>query len=149
LILGGIFFITQGQIKTAKNELEKTRRKRPKVSAEIRNLDISQLRLKKKNLRREESVLKELIDGRIFLTPKLNELNKILPDNLWFKEISWKENPPSLNLRGSVFWGDKQKETETITNLVSTIGKNELLKQGFKKDPEMGPITESEERGLF
>ncbi|OQX54129.1 MAG: hypothetical protein B5M48_01530 [Candidatus Omnitrophica bacterium 4484_213] len=147
LVLGGIFFITQGQIKTAKKELEEIRRKRPKVSAEIRNLNISQLRLKKKNLRREKAVLKELIDERIFLTLKLNELNKILPDNLWFKEINWKENPPSLNLKGSVFWGDKQKETETITNLFSTMGKNELLKQGFKKDPEMGPITESEERG--
>ena len=147
LILGGIFFITQGQIKTARNELDEAVRQRPKVTAEIRNLDISKLKLKKKDLEREKSVLKKLIGGRFFLTAKLNELNKILPDNLWFKEIRWTENPLSLNFKGSIFLGDKQKETETITDLVSTIGKNEVLKEGFKKDPEMGPIGEGEKRG--
>ena len=146
IILSAIFLVTNNQIKIANDELKRIIRQQPKVSSKIKKLSISQLKLKQKDLKQQEFVLKKVIEERIFLTTKLNELNKILPDNMWVKKISWIERPISLYLKGAIFLGDKQKETEIVTNLTSVIKKNEALKKGFEKI-DMISIGRSEKRG--
>lgn len=147
LILGGVFFISNNQLKTAKDELDKVINQRPKVSAEMRGLNIPQLKSRRESLSRKNFTFKKIIGKRIFLTAKLNELNKILPEGVWIKELTWNENTPSLILKGSVFLGDKQKETEVVTNLVSVIQRDNILNEGFKKPPRIGPISQSDKRG--
>ncbi|RKY39239.1 MAG: hypothetical protein DRP75_02670 [Candidatus Omnitrophota bacterium] len=146
LILGGVFFITQTQINTAKRELEEVKSRRPKVSAQIRNLDISRLKAQRRRLKKEKAVLKNLMDKRIFLTTKLNEINKLFPENAWIRELSWREEPLYLVIKGSIFLGDKEKERETITNFASALSKNEKLIEGFER-VEMKSLSEGREKG--
>ncbi|MCD6575428.1 pilus assembly protein PilM [Candidatus Aerophobetes bacterium] len=146
LILGGVFFISNNQLRTAKDELDKVINQRPRVSAEIRGLNISQLKSRRESLKRKNFTLKRIIGKRIFLTAKLNELNKVLPEGVWIRNLTWNENPRSLILKGSVFLGDKQKETEVVTNLLSVIQKDNILNEGFKEPPRIGPISQRDKR---
>ncbi|MCK4858927.1 MAG: pilus assembly protein PilM [Candidatus Omnitrophica bacterium] len=145
LILGGVFFITDAQVRTAREELDKIKKQVPEVSAEIRSLSFTQLESKKKDIKAEKIALGRIMDKRIFLTKKLNEFNKVLPDNLWLKMLSWSRNPHRLDLKGGAFLGDRQQETESVTQMFSNIRKNAVLREGFKKDPKIGTIGEGRE----
>jgi Tfp pilus assembly PilM family ATPase len=79
------------------NELNKTLSERPKAEVNIKSDNIADLEKIKNEMEARKYILENLISSRTYLTPRLQDIVKILPHNMWLSEVNFEEKIDKKN----------------------------------------------------
>ncbi len=133
LSLGGILFI-ENKKETAKTlELERIKREAKRYPFKIESLSLENLKEKEEKLKKALGEIKKNLEK----IPKDNySLVKLIGDNategMWLKEIRFRReedlNKIHLSLQGYTYWGDIQKERESLNKFVDILKNSNILK---------------------
>lgn len=76
-----------------------------------------------------------IIKKRLYLTPLLDVIPRLLPRGLRLVELSYNndEQKTELGLRGEVYLGDKDKEAEQVKALVSALKDSQAFSKSFQE----------------
>ena len=108
------------------NELSKTLSERPKVGVNVKSDEISDLEKIKNEMETRKNLLENLISSRTYLTPRLQDMVKIMPKEMWLSEVSFEEKKDkknitkitrSFNIKGYYLVNDKLGEKDDIVNI--------------------------------
>jgi len=144
------------QTKIINSNLSEVKKVREKLGAEFSKAGKEELLKMQRELNREKTVLGRLVDKRIYLTPQLSELPRLLPAGVWLEDLRIEtktdENSGAKSIKliieGKVFASNQRKsEPELINELISNIKNSPLLMTEFRK-VELGFMEKSEEKGF-
>jgi hypothetical protein len=79
------------------NELNRTLSERPKAEVSVKSDNIYDLEKIKNEMETRKNILGNLISSRTYLTSRLQEIVKILPQNMWLSEINFEEKVDKRN----------------------------------------------------
>lgn len=79
------------------NELNKTLSERPKAEVNIKSDNLQDLEKIKNEMETRKTILANLISSRSYLTSRLQDLVKVLPQNMWLSEVSFEEKIDKKN----------------------------------------------------
>ncbi|MDO8602948.1 MAG: pilus assembly protein PilM [Candidatus Omnitrophota bacterium] len=108
------------------NELDKTLSERPKVEVNIKSDNIADLEKIKNEMEAKKNIMEDLISSRTYLTPRLQDIVKIMSKDMWLSEISFEEKIDKkntsrttrfLNIRGYCITSDKIGEKADSVNI--------------------------------
>jgi len=102
-------------------ELKRTLSERPKVEVSIKEKDIDQLERIKNKIETRKILMENIISHRTYFAPRLMDLQRILPGNIWLTEIDFEEKLDGkntakvlrhLNIKGYCVMDARIAETE-------------------------------------
>ncbi|MBU1912086.1 MAG: pilus assembly protein PilM [Candidatus Omnitrophica bacterium] len=124
-------------------ELTKTLSERPKVEVNVKSDNISDLEKIKNEMEARKNILENLISSRTYLTPRLQDIVKIIPKDMWLAEVSFEEKidkknttkiTRSLNIKGYYIVNDKVGEKDDIVNIfLGKLKESKGISKGMPK----------------
>jgi Tfp pilus assembly protein PilN len=113
---------------------------RPELGLTLGDASYEEMKEIKKELQKKAAVLNVVIDKKIFLTAKFNELPRIIPPGVWLTDLSLNESlfqgkgvKRSLTIRGMAYHQDPMRGIGMVTKFVSNLKENETFSRGFKE----------------
>lgn len=142
LILLAIYFGMFTRIAKVRSELDGVKAARPPVKTKLMVDSMSPANLEEAwgGLKQNLTALQTIIDDRVYLTVKLNELARVLPEGTWLTRFSMAERVEtparisrSLTIEGSAFSKDKSEEMGLVNRLVANLKEDEPFFKGFRE----------------
>src|SRR3989338_1505936 len=105
------------------NELSKTLSERPKVEVNVKSDSIPDLEKIKNEMESRKAVLENIITSRTYLTPRMQDIVRFMPQGMWLNEVNFEEkldkkNPSKitrfLNIRGYHIIPEKIGEKDAV-----------------------------------
>jgi hypothetical protein len=109
------------------------------VPGELQDKDLLTINASyKKKIDAMDSAIKK----RLYLTPFLDIIPRLLPKGLRLEELSYKndEEKTELDLKGTAYLGDKDKEAEQVKAFVSALKDSQVFSKSFQ-DIQAASIT--------
>ncbi|MFA5388254.1 MAG: pilus assembly protein PilM [Candidatus Omnitrophota bacterium] len=116
-------------------ELNKTLSERPKAEVNIKNDNIPDLEKVKNEMEKRKQILENLISSRTYLTFRLEDVVKVLPQNMWLSEISFEEKIDKkntsritryLNIKGYYVTDEKAGDKDIVNTFLSGLKKSRV-----------------------
>lgn len=117
------------------NELNRTLSEKPKVEVSIKSDSIPELEKMKNEMEARKYILENIMSSRTYTTARLEDIAKLLPENMWLSELRYEEKVDKknvskitryLNLKGYYLinerLGDKGVVDNFLTKLKEAIG---------------------------
>lgn len=141
-IIAGLFIcaLTFGygfyKINPLQKELASTIAARPEVPGINPAMTLDQLKSTSRETKRQLNALQDLIENQLFLTLPLDVIPRALSDGTWLTGFDFSKgqrgDSASLNLTGSVYLGDSDKEFATVNKFVANLKDNPEFSKYFK-----------------
>ena len=134
LICAATFSYGMLKMQAAREELNNTIAKRPKVSSASVNDSLESLSNTDKDFKSKLSRLDKLIKNQFYATYPLDIIPRSLPKGAWltnFSLIRDQNNKPQLNLEGLVYLVDSSKEFEVVNFFLSNLRNDKVFAQYF------------------
>lgn len=79
--------------------------------------------------------LNDLTRKKLYLTPLLDAIPRVLPEGMWLENLSLKkeEDRTDLILEGVAYLGDKGREAQLVNSFLSRLKEDEAFSQSFKE----------------
>ena len=124
------------------NELNKTLSERPKAEVNVKSDSIPELEKIKNEMEARKNTLENLIAARTYLTPRLDELAKLLPQNMWLSEISFEEKIDKkntskitrfFNIKGYYIIDEKMGDKDVVNNFLDKLKDSNTINKGMSR----------------
>lgn len=125
------------------DELNKTLSERPKVGVNVKSDEISDLEKIKNEMEARKNLLENLIANRTYLTPRLQDMIKMIPKEMWLSEINFEEKKDkkniakitrSLNIKGYYLLNDRLGEKDDTVNVfLGKLKESKVFNKGMSK----------------
>jgi hypothetical protein len=115
---------------------EETRRLisiRPKVSTVKADLSVQDLTVFNTKLKKRIESLKKTFNNRMYVTPLLNMIPKLLPDGLWLTGLTYRceSDKAEMTIRGMAYFNDADKEMQAINQFRSEFQTKKEVSEKF------------------
>lgn len=145
-----LFIALSRQARIVKNNIEQARKTRERWDRTLVSLDKKELEKVYQEWNKKKNVFSRLLDKRIYLTPYLSELPRLLPSGVWLEALRFDSKIDEkgnkfmrLIIEGNVFTGNQNKsDSDLVNELVNNIKNSPLISAGFNK-VELGFIEKS------
>jgi hypothetical protein len=113
------------------NNLINTRPETSIVPGELADKDLASI---SSSYKKKVTAMDNIIKSRLYLTPFLDVIPRVLPKGLRLVELSYKsqEDKQELNLKGIAYLGNKEKETEQVNTFISSLKDSQVFSKNFK-----------------
>ena len=124
------------------HELNKTLSERPKAGVNVKSDSIPELEKIKNEMEARKNTLENLIAARTYLTPRLDELAKLLPQNMWLSEISFEEKIDKkntskitrfFNIKGYYIIDEKMGDKDVVNNFLDKLKDSNTINKGMSR----------------
>ena len=141
-------------IRKEKKKLEKVVSIKPQISLPVASFSYEELEKTKKELETKLSVLDQMINKKVFLTDKFNELPRLIPPGAWLTNLNFKDTlskrnkvSRSLVLRGTAYHESAVREIGIVSKFVSNLKESKAFSQGFK-EIKLDSMSSGELKGM-
>ncbi|MEW5758120.1 MAG: pilus assembly protein PilM [Candidatus Omnitrophota bacterium] len=111
--------------KHLKDTLSMAVSKQPKLSARLNAMSLDELKSVEAKYKNTILKLNDLYKTRLYLTPRLDKIVRILPQGMWLTNLSI--NKDNVSIKGSVYLGDDTQEINLINEFIASIKKDKKL----------------------
>ncbi|MFA4991823.1 MAG: pilus assembly protein PilM [Candidatus Omnitrophota bacterium] len=111
-------------------ELGRTLSERPKVEVSVKSGEISDLEKVKNEMEARKALLEGITSNRTYMTLRMEDLVKLVPDKMWLTEVNFEEkadrkNPGKvsrvLGIKGYCIIDGKVSETDIVNNFLAKL----------------------------
>jgi hypothetical protein len=115
---------------------EETRRLisiRPQVSAVKPDLSVADLTSFNTKFKKRIESLRKIFNNKVYVTPLLNMIPKLLPDGLWLTGLTYRGEPEKAEMlvRGVAYFNDADKEMQAINQFRSELQNKKEVSEKF------------------
>ncbi|HAZ11024.1 MAG TPA: hypothetical protein DCY56_08020, partial [Candidatus Omnitrophica bacterium] len=112
------------------DELNKTLSERPKVEVNVKSDNMPDLEKIKNEMETRKDLLENLISSRTYLTPRLEDIVKIIPKDMWLAEVNFEEKIDKknqakitryLSIKGYYIIDEKAGEKDIVNIFLSKL----------------------------
>lgn len=142
VIIFTVHIALSSQIKNIRDHIERIRKMREKVNKELVFANIEELKKILQEWNKKKNIFTTVLEQRIYLTPYLSELPRLLPEGVWLQNMHVDSKTDDntgnklikLTLEGAVFSTNQNKsESDLVNELVSNIKNSPIFASLFKK----------------
>lgn len=126
------------QVAQERKELKEVIALRPEINLSMDLSSYADMKAARERIEEQLTVLDKVINQRIFLTAKFNELSAAIPENAWLTDLTFSDDlsrdnkiKRSLTIKGVAYHQDPGQVIGIITKLVSKLKDNRDFSQGF------------------
>ena len=140
LIVFNVFTINA--IAPLTNELNKTLSERPKAEVSIKSDSMADLEKIKNEMETRKHILENLISSRTYLTSRLQDIVKILPQNMWLSEVNFEEKIDKkntskiirfFNIKGYYVIDEKAGDKDVVNVFLSKLKETSGINKGMPR----------------
>lgn len=130
------------------NELKNIINMRPATSSISGELGYEELLGINSNYKLKVAAMDNMIKNRLYLTPLLNAIPRVVPRGMWLVSLSFtkEEEKTELILKGTAYLGDSDKELQLVNNFLSRLKENPAVTKYFKEMPILSTEHKQTER---
>jgi type IV pilus assembly protein PilM len=129
-----IFLFRIYRISPLQNELKNIIDIRPATSTISGELSYSELLDTNSNYKIKAEAMDKIIKKRLYLTPLLDAIPRVVPKGIWLVKLSFKEEEKTeLILEGTAYLGNSDKELELVNTFLSHLKENPAFIKYFKE----------------
>lgn len=121
LLIGLAYFAKVPEQNRLKDALNLAISRQPKISDKLNKMGLDELKTTQAKLKGRVLDLNKLFKNRLYLTPRLDILARILPDGMWLRQLT--VNSSGVRMEGSVYLSDDTQEINLVNNFVSVLKK--------------------------
>jgi Tfp pilus assembly PilM family ATPase/Tfp pilus assembly protein PilN len=124
------------------NELNKTLSERPKVEVNVKSDSIPDLEKIKNEMEKRKIVLENLISTRTYLTTRMQDIARLMPQGMWLSELSFEEkidkkNPSKitrfLNIKGYHVIDERTGEKDPVNIFLNMLKDSKQASNGMTR----------------
>ena len=124
------------------NELNKTLSERPKAEVSIKSDSMTDLEKIKNEMETRKHILENLISSRTYLTSRLQDIVKILPQNMWLSEVNFEEKIDKkntskiirfFNIKGYYVIDEKAGDKDVVNVFLSKLKETSGINKGMPR----------------
>src|SRR3989338_794524 len=124
------------------NELNKTLSERPKAEVSIKSDSMADLEKIKNEMETRKHILENLISSRTYLTSRLQDIVKILPQNMWLSEVNFEEKIDKkntskiirfFNIKGYYVIDEKAGDKDVVNVFLSKLKETSGINKGMPR----------------
>jgi Tfp pilus assembly protein PilN len=138
VLIAVAYFTLSGMIHTKKIELQRATLQYPKAESVSISEPIEALQTKQTEVQQKIAYYAKIFDQRVYVTPKMNALAKLVPANIQLQQLSFNneisaQGSSVINLRivGRVLASGSANETTVLNKLVSQLSGNKEFMAGI------------------
>ncbi|MBU1852480.1 MAG: pilus assembly protein PilM [Candidatus Omnitrophica bacterium] len=124
------------------NELKHTLSTRPKVQISIKEDDVNELEKISNKIKEKKILLEGIISSRTYITTRLMDLAKLVPQDIWLTEVSFEEKVDKknvskisrqLSIMGYCVVSANMSETDIVNKFLTDLKQGRDIKKGMSK----------------
>ena len=124
------------------NELSKTLSERPKVEVNVKSDSIPDLEKIKNEMESRKAILENIITSRTYLTPRMQDIARFMPQGMWLNEVNFEEKLDKknlskitrfLNIKGYHVIPERIGEKDAVNIFLSKLKESKEISNGMPR----------------